>query len=306
MKNMKILLISLLAAVAVFSCTFTEWDDITSLDVAPKTLKKAPRLYPGGNVACSQLGLVDLVQTTGRNDYTSSGTFVNSWPEGLLVHVYSDGSVGFQIDGSLNLGDGKCYKVGAVIVKGGDASNVYDYTDIGGAIMDRGLVAPINNGGQQAALSNLTFCFMECRESEPVVIAIKARYRAGTEGDYYLAAGTSSSASSDGEFIFTGASCKFIGINPYPGTTEIILRDYWYRSEVVGSITVTQGVNTLTVTVDLKGNGELFETRFFVGSKAQLLSTVPVGGVDDCPDHLNPLWFIDKTVGNTVSWTIPY
>ena len=112
MKNVKLIFTSMLIAATVFSCSFTEWDDIISLNVAPATIKKAPKLFPGGNVACSQLGLVDLVKTTERNDYNpSTGTFSNGWPEGLLVHVYNDGSVGFQIDGSINLGDGKCYKV---------------------------------------------------------------------------------------------------------------------------------------------------------------------------------------------------
>ncbi|MEV5338535.1 hypothetical protein AB0K93_08605 [Streptomyces sp. NPDC052676] len=48
---------------------------------------------------------------------------------------------------------------GAVIVKGGPGGNVYDYRP-GGIASDTNLIAPDNPGGQQAAISHVTFCFL--------------------------------------------------------------------------------------------------------------------------------------------------
>ncbi len=51
-------------------------------------------------------------------------------------------------------------------VKAGDGYNEYDYRP-GGATADGGLATPMNNGGQQAALSHLYICFGEASESQP-------------------------------------------------------------------------------------------------------------------------------------------
>ncbi|MEV0639313.1 hypothetical protein AB0I77_31140 [Streptomyces sp. NPDC050619] len=48
---------------------------------------------------------------------------------------------------------------GAVIVKGGNNGNVYDYRATGGIAADENLVAPLNNPGNQPQISHVTFCF---------------------------------------------------------------------------------------------------------------------------------------------------
>ncbi|WP_292463106.1 PEF-CTERM sorting domain-containing protein [Methanolobus sp.] len=50
------------------------------------------------------------------------------------------------------------YPVCAVIVVGGSSANVYYYDN---ATSDSGLIAPLNQGGQQADISHVTFCFNE-------------------------------------------------------------------------------------------------------------------------------------------------
>jgi hypothetical protein len=64
------------------------------------------------------------------------------------------------------IGDKK-YKVGAVIVKGSNAANVYYYP--GGIMEDSYLSAPLNASGKPAGLSNLSFCFVECEQPQLVV-----------------------------------------------------------------------------------------------------------------------------------------
>jgi len=68
--------------------------------------------------------------------------------------------------------DGRSFKVGAVIVKGGNAANVYYYE--GGSLGDINLASPANKNGKPAGLSNLSFCFVECVQENPeLVIALK-------------------------------------------------------------------------------------------------------------------------------------
>lgn len=181
MKKLKLLFTVIIVAAAIVSCNELPWEDIVSLNVAPTLIKKTPKLYPGGNAECSTIGIDGLTMTTGRLNYNpATDSFDGSWPAGLLVKVFNETSVSFQIDGAIDLGDGKCYKVGAVIVKGGDASNVYDYTDAGGVTMDAGLVSPLNSSGSPAGLSNLTFCLIECKDDLPeLVIAFKSTFSNG-------------------------------------------------------------------------------------------------------------------------------
>ncbi len=113
----------------------------------------------GGNVTCEEVAEDNSTEfdlSTGRLNW-EDGEFDGSWPVGLSVTVTDDTYVSFEITGPFE--DGKCYLVGAVIVKGSNAANVYYYAD--GADSDEGLRSPLNTGGQQSELSNLTFCFFE-------------------------------------------------------------------------------------------------------------------------------------------------
>ncbi|MDQ0992463.1 hypothetical protein [Streptomyces sp. V3I7] len=48
---------------------------------------------------------------------------------------------------------------GAVLVKGGNNANLYDYRP-NGIASDQNLIAPLNMGGNQPAISQVTFCFL--------------------------------------------------------------------------------------------------------------------------------------------------
>ena len=50
-------------------------------------------------------------------------------------------------------------QVSYVYVKGGDCGYLYDYTSIGGAYGDSGLLAPLNGGGNVPAISHLVFYY---------------------------------------------------------------------------------------------------------------------------------------------------
>lgn len=121
----------------------------------------------GGNVSCTDVEQafdVDLLGGT-KIDYISETQFEGAFPEWLNVEL--DGIyVSFAMDGCVTI-DGKKYKVGAVIVKGSNAANVYFYP--GGTLSDGHLAAP----GDKYMVSNLTFCFVECT-TPALVIAAKA------------------------------------------------------------------------------------------------------------------------------------
>jgi hypothetical protein len=106
-----------------------------------------------------------------NGDKEFNGVFpLNVTVDGVFVSFSTDGGNCIQI------GD-KYYKVGAVIVKGSAAPNVYYYGP-DGTLEDSGLASPINASGSPAGLSNLTFCFIEC-EQVPMVIALKTQTSCG-------------------------------------------------------------------------------------------------------------------------------
>jgi hypothetical protein len=125
----------------------------------------------GGNRTCEEVGSAfmndaDYFDLCGEMvDYTDGG-FKGEFPYGL--NVSTDGKyVSFEADQCIRIGD-KFYMVGAVIVKGSNAANVYFYPDR--TLGDSGLSAPVNASGKPAGLSNLSFCFVECK----LVIAFKS------------------------------------------------------------------------------------------------------------------------------------
>ena len=297
----------LFAIAAISSCNLIPWEDLTeNMNKDIDTFTKS-KIYKGGNVDCSQVAdeypQLNLMQTTGRNDYDpSTDSFAFGWPAGLAVKVMDDGSVSFQIDGAIDLGDGLCYKIGAVIVKGSTASNIYTYP--GGAIQDIGLVAPDNASGTPAGLSNLTFCFIECEEEEEVLIAVKSWYWMSEESrinkvwsDYNYTMSTSPA----GFYEFTtGKWCDLLGINYYPGTTSFPL------TNDTGTVTVEEGwpegVHSLIITVDLV-DGLVFDfTSIYVGDLQGLKETLDADG---CPIYSS--WPYKNTLNtNTHTFTIPF
>ncbi len=305
MNKLKILFTVISIAMAMGSCSLVPWDEIESLNVEPTRINKMPKIYPGGNVECSTTGIEGLVETTGRNNYDQSlDKFENGWPSGLLVLVTDDKYISFQIDESINLGDGKCYKVGAVIVKGSDASNVYDYTDIGGATMDQGLVAPNNSSGGPAALSNLTFCFVECEEPEQLVIALKSFYWPGPKSWM-----NSTWSTSSGSTIYTPVLpydwCSQLGINYYPTTSAFTLLSKTDLNNV-GTVTLTEasadGVRSLIVTITYLSGYTVDKSYLFVGSEDELEATVQSSG---CPDYTSWMFQDEPDNSNVQVFVIP-
>jgi hypothetical protein len=109
----------------------------------------------GGNRTCAAVGYAFFGDT---GYYDSSSARINydvtddeydaDFPTGVSVTYYSETKL---LDWTSTFG------IGAVIVKGGDAANVYVYEPQW--LSDQGLGAPPTQGGPYADLSNITFCW---------------------------------------------------------------------------------------------------------------------------------------------------
>ena len=186
MKKFNLLALILIVGIALVSCDKT---DDAEFDVLIKsTLSEdpggpttpgdvAPHIIPGanngGNRTCAEVGaffMNDPAFFDYCGDKVDFGNFAGAFPEGL--EVTSDGkSLSFMAEECIMIGD-KYYKVGAVIVKGGPAANVYFYEF--GTLSDENLTAPANSRGKPAGISNVTFCYIECDEQPDLVIAFKS------------------------------------------------------------------------------------------------------------------------------------
>lgn len=101
---------------------------------------------PGGNVTCAQVGMYEF--NSGRINYDEdTDLFDAAFPAGLTVTVTNDTYVAWS----------STFGIGAVIVKGSNAANVYVYDPQ--ATGDSGLASPVNASGNPAGLSNITFCW---------------------------------------------------------------------------------------------------------------------------------------------------
>lgn len=228
MKKFRLLTLVLVMGVAFVSCDKT---DETEFDVMAKSLLSedpsgpatpagvAPYIIPGanggGNRTCAEVGMFfmnDPAYFDYCGDKVDFGNFEGAFPEGLVVT--SDGkTLSFKAAECIMSGD-KYYSVGAIIIKGGPAANVYFYE--GGTLSDMNLTAPVNASGKPAGISNVTFCFVECDEQPKLVIAFKSYlapsdwacttggpgninfvayydFKPGVVGKIYLSAGTSPS-----------------------------------------------------------------------------------------------------------------
>lgn len=97
---------------------------------------------PGGNVTCTMLGYAN---SSARVNY--NGSFDAAFPTGISVTVTGGTYVAWT----------STFGIGAVIVKGGNDANVYEYSPT--RTSDSGLASPPNSSGNPAGLSNLTFCW---------------------------------------------------------------------------------------------------------------------------------------------------
>lgn len=252
-----------------------------------------------GNTSCDEL-VGDFTGTTGKVDYVN-GTFVfddaniSSWEEmGLSVTVSEDGrAVSFT---------SSLYCVGAVIVKGGNASNVYTYDS--GAQSDVNLTAPINSSGYPAALSNLTFCFTECAE-EPIYVAVKLAYWYAPSYIPDAWGGSWGWALSAGDFKLDYSGwdwCRGLGIIEYPTKTSASLIAS-NTNEDIGTVTIEpDGTDMIKVTVVLKDDALMDKIYVYAGDKAGIGLDAPV---TSCPVYTSWPWS-DEENKYSYSFSIPY
>jgi hypothetical protein len=229
----------------------------------------------GGNRTCDEVAAAfpesNPFYCGNKIDY-NNGAFAGAFPSGLDVTVTAGKYVSFEMDDCIHFGD-KFYKVGAVIVKGSNAANVYFYPD--GTMGDSGLASPINASGSPAGLSNLTFCFVECEP--PLIIAVKCVYTDGVNNIVGI---------SSGKNVFSNLWCGtwFLGINNYQSTSSFTLHPAGIFDTTVGNVTVVGGVLTIILLEGLTLNYAVI----YVGTEANLTST---NLVDGCPDyHNNSVW----------------
>lgn len=296
MKKLTYLLMSVFIISAIVSCSKEEAND-NELDllkkatalVAPTTSnpKSVGQIYPyiipgannGGNRTCDEVAAAfpesNPFYCDNKIDY-NNGAFAGEFPSGLDVTVTYGKYVSFEMDDCIQFGD-KFYRVGAVIVKGSNAANVYFYPD--GTMGDSGLASPINASGNPAGLSNLTFCFVECEQES--IIAIKVWYK--EEGSNSLLWGVST-----GTYIFTGGTwCAEgpLGINSYP-TTPFIHIEKARTDIVIGGATIVNNIVEITLNEGLI----LDKAYIFIGTQEEL--TDPENLASGCPDYENAPWTI--------------
>lgn len=302
MKKINYLLVLIMLITVIMSCSknnplddenvFTkayvltyESEPVSDGLVIPAIL--APDKPKGGNITCADVA--DAFNTTfvhcsnklnygdfdGDGDYEFDGEF-----EGVQVTVEEGSYVNFTIK---NL-PGECFRIGAVIVKGGNSANVYYYPE--GTLGDEGLAAPINSSGSPAGLSNLTFCFVECNEPEPQIITVKTYFKVNGGAGYCVSAG---------RIVFAeGAWCAswFWGVNEYPFTTTIDMHAPG-TTQKLGEVTMVDG----KIVVKLNDGLTIDKTYLFIGTETELLANLSGG----CPAYWNTIgtgWMFDDSDGN--------
>lgn len=244
----------------------------------------------GGNRTCNDVekafALPDGFFLCGEKlDYTDSESdFYDLFPEGLNVTVKDGKFVSFEMDRPIRIGDG-FYKVGAVIVKGSSEANIYYYED--GILKDGGLASPVNASGASADLSNLSFCFVECVNNDPIVIAVKSQIaqildEGGESWNW---------AVSDGElFPFSSSDewCSRLGVNYLKTDTVYDFKTLFREPYVsIGNIVVNTGQNDEgedCIFIDVIGNDDirLIKSYLFIGSLSELTDMTDGNG---CPDY---------------------
>ncbi len=286
MKKLIYFLAAIFMVAALGSCeqdegeiTLKKGDAAASATPEPSDIMKVtPVIIPGankgGNRTCAEVAAAfslpsDYFLCGEKVDYYGGG-FAGNFPDGVLVDVTHGKYVDFELEGPIMIGD-KYYVVGAVIVKGGNAANVYFYP--GGTMGDSGLTAPVNASGKAAGLSNLTFCLVE--KMPELVIALKT----------YLAtpiAGESWTYDRYGWAVSGG-----LGVDPTPGTLHMGYNHYIYGMEnkydlveatlpaIVGPIGTIKArdffeddIHYLEVVIDINKDRDLVfdDTYLYVGS----------------------------------------
>jgi len=271
MKKLKLLFAVIFIVATFISCDKRNVE--LRLESVPEYTGTAILAEPyDGNTSCEELN-GDYVFSSGRINF-AGGTFnlsdantgdwpegidpVTGWPKGLSVTVSEDGIYVSFIYTSDN------YCVGAVIVKGGNESNVYTYDPA--VKYDEYLRAPDNPNGLPAGLSNLTFCFVDCKNPQPsgLVIALKTFLADGATVSWAVTNGEGSEINSMHmgyiEYIYNGNNSHKLfdhGLLDNPiGTLE--MSDY---------IDVNDGIHYLELVMNVTAeNMSLLCTYLYVGT----------------------------------------
>ena len=171
----------------------------------------------------------------------------------------------------------------SVIVKGGNAANVYTYTS--GISGDTGLTAPANASGKPAGLSNLSFCY-NLKLCPDFVIDIKTYYLDGYEYKYCISSGK--------QVFFNTPWCGswWLGVNDYPSVSPISMHAPVREDIIVGNATIDEN-GDVKVTLNNK-NLTLVYTVLYIGTEEDL--TEKNLGTNGCPDYWNEdFWRLDNT-----------
>jgi len=235
---------------------------------------------PGGNVTCAEVG--SYAYSSGRINY-NDGVFDAPFPPGFTIIVTEGKYVSWSFDSA-----GFCLDGISVIVKGGNAANVYTYpADV---TSDSGLASPINASGGPAGLSNLTLCYNLRPCEEEVCYQDETAW---TQGTRYVSKGnwaTYTSKNAGTIILYAGqtlqAGSATLTVNATTVTIAISLNAGWSLQDV------TEPVKIQGYAVAPTGNPSpgLFTT--YKGT--DLLVTVPVYNfygihldvrkVIDCPE----------------------
>jgi hypothetical protein len=175
---------------------------------------------PGGNITCQQL---NYPYSSARSNY-NEGSFDADFPTGIDVSVTNGTYVGWD----------STYPIGAVIVKGSAAANIYEYDPQSKS--DAGLAAPVNSSGEPAGLSNLTFCW----DVQPLVVTKTAIPSYDLDWDWTITKTVNDEESIDLGILTDPMSVSYkVTINPTSAPTNI---------KVSGEVTVENPAGNPTAT----------------------------------------------------------
>jgi len=142
---MKKRIVLALALVVALSGTALAWTSMQTYDP-----------WQSGNAAfeCSQIGGGPYQYAYKIDEWSGdmNGTYTASFPDGHVNYITISGSDGTYFNWSATPNP-----IGAVIVKGGNAANVFYYNPQ--AYSDNGLYSPNTPSGKPAAVSHTTFCW---------------------------------------------------------------------------------------------------------------------------------------------------
>lgn len=211
-------------------------EPISSLPVSDGLI--TPYIIPGenngGNRTCAEVAKAWHLDTNpfscGEKINYEDGEWDGDFPAWLEVNVADDGKISFEVLFG-------CHKIGAVIVKGSNAANVY-YYGLVGSTGDDGLYAP-----DKKMVSNLTFCCIPCEEE--LIIAIKSIYMVGQIEGY---------AVSSGAPVFSNGNwCEDwnLGVYDYVPNTSFKLTDP-YSNEVGTADIDANGEVNITLNIGLE------------------------------------------------------